>query len=136
MKVSCLQENLAKGLSIVSRAVASRSTLPVLSNILLATDNSRLRLSATNLEMAITCWIGAKVEEEGSTTVPAKTFADIVGALPSGQMDMALTIRTQSLHVRGGAFNNDIKCIDAQEFPIIPQAELKDGIHLNVTDLR
>jgi DNA polymerase-3 subunit beta len=136
MKVSCLQENLAKGLSVVSRAVASRSTLPVLSNILLATDHSRLRLSATNLEMAITCWIGAKVEEEGSTTVPAKTFADIVGALPSGQMDMALTIRTQSLNVRGGAFNNDVKCIDAQEFPIIPQAELKDGIHLNVADLR
>jgi DNA polymerase-3 subunit beta len=136
MKVTCLQENLAKGLSIVSRAVASRSTLPVLSNILLATDNSRLRLSATNLEMAITCWIGAKVEEEGSTTVPAKTFADIVGALPSGQMDMALTVRTQTLNVRGGAFNNDVKCIDAQEFPIIPQAELKDGIHLNVADLR
>src|SRR3970040_961581 len=116
MKISCLQENLAKGLSIVSRAVASRSTLPVLSNILIATDNSRLRLSATNLEMAITCWIGAKFEEEGSTTVPAKTFADIVGALPSGQMDMSLTVRTQSLNVRGGAFNNDVKCIDAQEF--------------------
>jgi len=71
MKVSCLQENLAKGLSIVSRAVASRSTLPVLGNVLIATDQSRLRLSATNLELAITCWIGAKVEEDGSTTIPA-----------------------------------------------------------------
>jgi len=136
MKVSCLQENLAKGLSLVSRAVASRSTLPVLSNILIATDQSRLRLSATNLEMSITCWIGAKVEEEGSTTVPAKTFTDIVGALPSGQMEMGLNVRSQSLNVRGGAFNNDVKCIDAQEFPIIPQADVSSGIHLNVADLR
>jgi DNA polymerase-3 subunit beta len=136
MKVSCLQENLAKGLSIVSRAVASRSTLPVLSNILVATDQSRLRLSATNLELAITCWIGAKIEEEGSTTVPAKTFTDIVNALPQGQMDMSLNVRTQSLNVRGGAFVNDVKCIDAQEFPIIPQADLSDGLNLNVADLR
>lgn len=136
MKVSCLQENLAKGLSIVSRAVASRSTLPVLGNILIATDQSRLRLSATNLELAITCWIGAKVEEEGSTTVPAKTFTDIVNSLPGGPVDMSLNIRTQSLNVRGGAFVNDVKCIDAQEFPIVPQADLSNGIHLNVTDLR
>jgi DNA polymerase-3 subunit beta len=136
MKVSCLQENLAKGLSVVSRAVASRSTLPVLSNILIATDQSRLRLSATNLEMSITCWIGAKVEEEGSTTVPAKTFTDIVGALPPGQMEMALNLRSQTLNVRGGPFNNDVKCIDAQEFPIIPQADVSSGIHLNVADLR
>jgi DNA polymerase III subunit beta len=136
MKVSCLQENLAKGLSIVSRAVASRSTLPVLGNILIATDQSRLRLSATNLELAITCWIGAKVDEEGSTTVPAKTFNDIINSLPGGPVDMNLNVRTQSLNVRGGAFVNDVKCIDAQEFPIVPQADLSSGIHLNVTDLR
>jgi DNA polymerase III subunit beta len=136
MKVSCLQENLAKGLSIVSRAVASRSTLPVLGNILIATDQSRLRLSATNLEMAITCWIGAKVDEEGSTTVPAKTFNDIVNSFPGGPVDMNLNVRTQSLNIRGGAFVNDVKCIDAQEFPIVPQADLSAAIHLNVADLR
>ena len=71
MKVSCLQENLAKGLSIVGRAVASKSTLPVLANVLLATDDEgRLKLSATNLEIGINCWVGAKVDQEGSTTVP------------------------------------------------------------------
>jgi len=59
MKVSVLQENLAQGLNIVSRAVSPRSTLPVLSNVLVATDEGRLRLSATNLELSITCWIGA-----------------------------------------------------------------------------
>ena len=74
MKVSVSQQNLAHGLGIVSRAVASRSTLPVLSNVLLATDDGRLRLSATNLEMGITCWVGAKIEEEGSITIPARTL--------------------------------------------------------------
>jgi DNA polymerase-3 subunit beta len=83
MKLSCLQENLARGLSIVSRAVSPRSTLPVLGNVLIATEGGRLKLSATNLELGITYWIGAKVEEEGSTTVPARTFLDLVNALPA-----------------------------------------------------
>jgi DNA polymerase III subunit beta len=78
MKVTVLQENLARGLSIVSRAVSSRSTLPVLSNILIATDEGRLRLSATNLELGITCWIPARIDENGSTTVPSRTFSDLV----------------------------------------------------------
>lgn len=136
MKVSCLQENLAKGLSIVSRGVAARSTLPVLANILVATDGGRLKLSATNLELGITAWIGAKVEEEGATTVPAKTFVDLVNTLPPDQVDMSLSVRTQTLNMRCAIFNNDIKCIDAQEFPIIPQAEVDHGIALNVEDLR
>jgi DNA polymerase-3 subunit beta len=136
MKVSCLQENLAKGLSIVQRAVAMRSTLPVLSNILVATEDGRLRLSATNLELGITCWIGAKIEEEGSTTVPARTFVDLVNTLPSDKVEMALTVRTQTLNVRCGPFNNDIKCIDAQEFPPQPDPEVDDGLALSVEDLR
>ncbi len=136
MKVSCLQENLARGLGVVARAVAPRSTLPVLGNVLLATENGRLRLSATNLEMGITCWIGTKIEEDGSTTVPARTFVDLVNTLPNDRVDMELTVRTQTLNVRCGAFNNDIKCIDAQEFPPLPPAELDDGLTLNVADLR
>jgi DNA polymerase III subunit beta len=70
-----------QGLSLVSRAVSTRSTLPVLANVLLSTDNGRLKLSTTNLEIVITCWIGAKVEEEGAITVPARTLSDLVGAL-------------------------------------------------------
>ncbi|MGH2521421.1 MAG: DNA polymerase III subunit beta, partial [Anaerolineales bacterium] len=136
MKVSCLQENLAKGLSIVARAVASRSTLPVLGNILLATDNGRLRLSATNLELGITCWIGAKIEEEGSTTVPAKTLVDLVNTLPQDQVAMSLAQRTQTLNLSCGRTQAHIKGIDAQEFPLIPLADLDNAIQLNVEDLR
>jgi DNA polymerase-3 subunit beta len=136
MKVSVLQENLAKGLGIVSRAVSPRSTLPVLANVLVATDEGRLRLSATNLEMGITCWLGSKITEEGSTTVPARTFLDLVNTLPNGQMDMDFAIRTQTLHVRSGASNTDIKCIDAQEFPPLPIPDLNGGVVFNVADLR
>jgi DNA polymerase-3 subunit beta len=136
MKVSCLQENLAKGLSIVSRAVAARSTLPVLGNILLATDNARLRLSATNLELGITCWIGAKIEEEGATTVPAKTLVDLVNTLPQDKVEMSLVVRTQTLNLSCGRVHANIKGIDAQEFPLIPPANLDDALQLNVEDFR
>jgi DNA polymerase-3 subunit beta len=127
VKISCLQENLAKGLSIVGRAVASRSTLPVLSNVMLATDSGRLKLSATNLELGINCWVGAKVTEEGATTVPARLLTDFVNSLPPEQIDLELAVRTQTLNARCARFEANIKGIDAQEFPIIPTAD--DGEH-------
>ena len=65
MRISVLQENLARGLTNVARAVSPRSTLPVLGNVLVATEDGRLRLSATNLELGITVWVGAKIEDEG-----------------------------------------------------------------------
>ena len=136
MKVSVLQENLARGLNIVSRAVSTRSTLPVLSNVLVATDEGRLRLSATNLEMGITCWIGAKIEEEGSTTVPARTFTELVSTLTGQNVEMSLTVRTQTLNVRSGSSNTDLKCIDSQEFPPLPATDLADGIELNEADFK
>ncbi len=136
MKVSCLQENLARGLGTVARAVAPRSTLPVLSNVLVASDKGRLRLSATNLEMGISYWIGAKIEEEGATTVPARTLVDLVNTLPNDTVFMELTVRNQTLNVRCGAFNNDVKCIDAHDFPPLPPSDLDDGLDLNIEDLR
>jgi DNA polymerase-3 subunit beta len=136
MRVTVLQENLAHGLSIVSRAVSPRSTLPVLANVLVATDEGRLRLSATNLELGITCWIGAKIVEEGSTTVPARTFTDLVATLPSDQVEMSLNVRNQKLNVRCASSNTDINCIDSQEFPPMPVPDLADGIPINVTDLK
>jgi len=136
MKVTVLQENLARGLGIVSRAVSSRSTLPVLNNVLVATDEGRLRLSATNLEMGITCWIGAKVLEEGSTTVPARAFADLVGTLSDQQVEMVLNVRTQTLNLHCGASITDLKCIDAQEFPPMPVTDSSQGLQVNVIDIK
>ena len=120
MKVSCLQENLAKGLSIVSRAVAPRTaTLPVLTHVLLATDNGRLKIAATNLELGVTCWIGGKVETEGAVTLPSRTFADLVALLPQDTVNLELNVRTQTVRVQSGRTDANIKGIDAQEFPII-----------------
>lgn len=136
MKVSVLQENLAYGLNIVSRAVSPRSTLPVLSNVLVATDEGRLRLSATNLEMGITCWIGAKIHEEGSTTVPARTFTELVGTLSDQQVEMSLSVRTQTLNIQCGSSNTDLKCIDSQEFPPMPAPDSGDGIPINIANIK
>jgi DNA polymerase-3 subunit beta len=136
MKVTVLQENIARGLGIVSRAVSPRSTLPVLANILIATDEGRLRLSATNLEMGITCWIAARIEDEGSTTVPARTLADLVNTLPGDQVALTLDASTQTLNVRSGTSTNDIKGIDAQEFPPMPVPDMEGAVQLNVVDFR
>ena len=82
MKLTCKQQDLARGLSTVSHAVSTRSTLPILSNVLLAAENGRLRLSATNLEIGITCWVPANIQEEGTTTSPARLLTDFVNTLP------------------------------------------------------
>lgn len=136
MKVTVLQENLARGLNIVSRAVSLRSTLPVLSNVLVKTEDGRLRLSATNLEMGITCWIGAKIQEEGETTVPARTFSELVSTLSDKNVDLELVVRTQTLKVNCGATATDFKCLDAQEFPPMPALDSKEGIQINVMDFK
>jgi DNA polymerase-3 subunit beta len=136
MKLSCLQENLAKGISIVSRAVATRSTLPVLSNILLSTDASRLKLSATNLEIGINCWVGAQVEQEGATTVPARLLTDLTSSLSPGRIDLELIVRTQTLHLKSGRFDANIKGIDAQEFPIILVPDEDNRVKLDADLLR
>lgn len=128
MKVSCLQENLAKGLGIVGRAVASRSTLPVLSNVLLATDSGQLKLSANNFELGINCWVGAKIEEAGAITVPARLLTDFINSLPPERIDMELDESTQTLNLRCARFESNIKGIDAQEFPAITTATEDDVI--------
>lgn len=119
MRVSCHQENLAKGLSIVGRAVSSRTTMPVLSNILLEAKDNELRLAATNREISINCWIGAKVEDEGAITVPARLLSEFVNSLPPERIDMELAVRTQTLHLACARFTANMKGIDAYEFPLI-----------------
>jgi DNA polymerase-3 subunit beta len=136
MKVSCLQENLARGLALVGRAVATRSTLPVLSNILISTDQSRIKLSATNLEIGVNCWIGAKVEQEGATTIPARLLTDFVNSLPAERIDLELITRTQTLNLKCGRYEANIKGIDAQEFPLILAPEENNRVRLQPSLLR
>ena len=123
MKLSCLQENLNRGLNIVGRAVATRTTLPITSNVLLAAEQSRLKLVATNLEMAISCWIGAKVEEEGAITVPARLLIEFINSLPNDKVDISLPSQTKTLELKCARFEARISGIDAKDFPPIPKIE-------------
>lgn len=132
MRVSCLQENLKRGLATVGRAVNAKSTLPITGNILIATDEGRLRLSATNLEIGITCWIGAKVDEEGQITIPARLLTEFVNTLPNDRIDMVLT--GTALRLKCARFEARINGQEATDFPpvatfeSVPQAgSLGDG---------
>src|SRR5512133_3234803 len=126
MKASVSQQQLAQGLGIISRAVSPRSTLPVLANVLLATDEGRLRLSATNLELGISSWIGAQIQEEGSITVPARLLADLVNMLPNDTVHLTLNVSTCTLHVKCATSSTEIKGIDAQEFPPMPATDISE----------
>ncbi len=130
MKLSCLQENLSKGLSIVGRAVATRSTLPITQNILLSAEQSLLKLAATNLEMAITCWVGAKVKQKGAITVPARLLTDFVNSLPNDLIEINLPANSRVLELKSGRFQAHIKGMDDADFPPIPQ--INDGISATI----
>ena len=123
MRLSVLQENFSKGLSIVGRAVSSRSTLPVLGNILLSTDDNRLKLAATNLEVGVTCWLGAQVEDDGAITLPARLLTDWVNSMQPDRIDMEMVVRQMSMHLKCSRSESNIKGIDASEFPLIPTAD-------------
>ena len=123
MQLSCLQENLSRGLSVVQRAVATRTTLPITQNVLLSTDNSRLKLAATNLEIAISTWIGAQVEEEGSITIPARLLTEFVNSLPVERIDIAMNPQPLGLDLECARFEAHINGRDADDFPPIPTVE-------------
>jgi DNA polymerase III subunit beta len=123
VKITCKQQDLSRGLSVVGHAVSSRSTLPILANILLATDSGRLKLSATNLEIGIQCWIDAEVHEEGTTTVPAKLITDLINSLPQASVDLTVPDDTHTINVKSLRSSASIKGMDPSEFPLIPSAE-------------
>ena len=123
MKLSCLQENLRNGLSVVERAVATRTTLPITQNVYMAAEGSRLRLSATNLEIAITTWVGAQVEEEGAVTIPARLLTQFVNSLPAQRVDVALEDEPLRLAMKCARYGANINGQDADDFPPIPTVE-------------
>ncbi len=126
MKITCKQQDLSRGLSVVSHAVSSRSTLPILANILLSTDNGRLRLYATNLEIGINCWIDAEVHEEGTTTVPAKLITDLVNSLPQASVDIVVPEDSHTMSIKSMRSSANIKGMDPSEFPLSPNTEGSD----------
>ncbi|MGB9911486.1 MAG: DNA polymerase III subunit beta [Microgenomates group bacterium] len=123
MKAIVLQENFLKGLSLVSRAVSSKSQLPVLSNILITTEKGQLKLSATNLETGINYWLGAKIEKEGAICVSAKNLTEFVSFLPPEKIE--LEVKENSLSLKSGNYSASFVGLSPSEFPLLPTVDLK-----------
>lgn len=129
MKLQVTQENLNRALSSVSRIANSRSTLPILSNILFKTVDNRLSVAATNLDIAVTHYIGSKVSTEGSITLPARLLQDFVGSLPSGVINVELD--DTKLHIKTDQYKSTINGTLADEYPVMPA--IANGQTWNVT---
>src|SRR3989338_7196242 len=119
MKLVCTKDNLKKGLFAVSRVVGSGNSLAVLNNILLKTDQGRLKLSSTNLEIGVNTWIGGKVEEEGALTVPARLINEYITNLPTDKVTMSVKDTTLSLESEN--YHTNIRGLSSEDFPLIPQ---------------
>ncbi|MDO8513628.1 MAG: DNA polymerase III subunit beta [bacterium] len=118
MKLSCTQENLAKGLSIVGRIATSRATLPILANILISTDKGRLRLASTDLEIAITTRVSAKIDQDGGLTIPSRTINDFV--ITNNDLALDLNISKNTLNIKSDHYEANINGIEIGEYPLIP----------------
>lgn len=118
MKLQVTQANLAKALGTVARIANSRNPLPILSNVLLKTENNRLSIAATNLDIGITHFIGSKITQEGAITVPARLMQDFVSSLPDSVLNLELT--DNKLHITTDQYQSTINGIVADDFPVMP----------------
>lgn len=135
MKLQVTQENLNKALNNVARvAVSSKNPLPILNNVLLRTIDNRLTISATNLEIAITEKIGAKVSSEGAVTIPARLLQEYVASLPSGTID--LQVKDNKLSISTDGYKSTINGIASDDYPIIPTIEDKNGWSIAAKDFK
>ena len=134
MKVTCLQRELSRGLGILNRMRPASATVkeafPVTGHVLVAAESSRLKLVATNLEVAITCWIGAQVQEEGAFTMPARLLTSIIKLLPNERVEMVRDVPARSVKLRCARFEARISGMEAEEFPSIPRTS--EGITTRV----
>ena len=119
MKITTYCKNLTKAISIVEKAVSRSPSLPILNNILLKTENGRLKLSATNLEVGINYFLGSKIDEVGEIAVPARIFSDFISSLNEDKI--TLTTKNNVLNINTDKYKTQILGFDPKEFPIIPK---------------
>ncbi len=136
MKISVSQPNLAQALSVVSHAVSSRSTLTILENILITTEQDCICLSGTNLELGLRYWIPAQIDEPGSITVPAKLFTDHVNTLPADTVSLSLNETNQTVTVRCQKVVTDIRGIEASEFPPMPEFDSSQAVSFEMPEIK
>ncbi|HRY59963.1 MAG TPA: DNA polymerase III subunit beta [Patescibacteria group bacterium] len=118
MKVTCVQENLNKALIHSSRIISVRSSLPILDNILVSTDQGRLKISATDLELGINYWIGAKIEKDGSIAIPSRLITEFISNIKEDKIN--ISVDNNNVLIEGEKYNATIKGVNAEDFPSIP----------------
>ncbi len=134
MHFACTQENLAQGLNLVGHITGKNIHLPVLGNVLLKTEGGSLRVSTTNLELAVHSTVRGKIEEEGEYSVPAKLFLDYVSLLPSGKIDLRVT--EEGLEVRSTEQETVLKGMSASEFPVLPKLATHAPYEIKAEELK
>ncbi len=122
MKLVCTKENLKKGLFAVSRVVGNNNPLQVLNNILIKTDEGRIKLSSTNLEIGINTWVGGKIEKDGALTVPARLINEYINNLPTDKVVLE-SLDNHNLNIESENYHTNIKGLSAEDFPLIPQVQ-------------
>ncbi|MEI7689549.1 MAG: DNA polymerase III subunit beta [Candidatus Saccharibacteria bacterium] len=130
MEITVTQENLTKALSAVGRVASSKTQLPILGNILLRTDGNRLLIAATNLEIAITQYIGAKVAKPGAITVPARLMSEFISSLPRESVE--LKVVNDNLHIKSGKYISTINGFIADDFPELPTINETSSIQYSI----
>jgi len=130
MELTVTQENLNRALSAVGRVASSKTQLPILSNILLRTDGNRLLVAATNLEVAITQYIGAKVTKPGAITIPARLMTEFIASLPKESIE--LKVKNDNLHIKSGTYASIINGYIADDFPELPTINESSSIQYSI----
>lgn len=130
MELSVTQENLARALNAVSRVASAKAGLPILSNILFRTEGNRLLIAATNLEIAATYYIGAKVIKQGEITLPARLVSEFATNLPKGTVD--LHVSGTHMTISSGSYKSVVNGMDAEEFPELPAIDEAKSVKYTV----
>ena len=131
MKVSIAQEKLAKALNLIKDVASSRNELAILNNILLRTDGGRLLIAGTNLEIASTQYVGAKIDQPGSITIPARLVSEFIANLPSGTVE--LEAKDSHLNITSGKFSSVINGVIADEYPELPTVDETAAVRYEIT---
>lgn len=135
MKLLCTQENLKNGIGVVEKIIGRNINLPILDNILLEANEGKLKISSTNLEIGITCWIRGKIETKGAITIPVKIFSNFVSTLPSGST-IKIAEKSGIVGIESENYKAHIKGVEAKEYPLIPKIEDEPALEINAQDLK
>src|SRR5881394_1592055 len=120
MNLTISKEQLINGLQAVQNVVSTRTTLPILSNVLLRAEGDKLEFTATDLDVTISCAVEAKIKRNGASTIPVKRLFGIVRELSNSEIDLEVDDKNVCT-IRSGPSFYKINSLSADEFPPMPK---------------